>query len=76
MKFYYIWSTHTLLHWLRHSGKAVTFFYIYQEVVAMTFGVGTVQSFFGFLQSIQADASVVTHNHTMTASLHFLLNYS
>jgi len=26
----------------------------------MTFGLGTVQSFLGFLQSIQADARVVT----------------
>jgi hypothetical protein len=26
MKFYYIWITHTLLHWLRHSAKAVTIF--------------------------------------------------
>lgn len=40
--------------------KSNSIFYIYQEVVAMTFGLGTVQSFLGFLQSIQADARVVT----------------
>ena len=50
------------------SRKAVTFF-IY-------IGRWSVQSFFHFLQPIQADARVVTHNYIMIASFHFLSNYA